>query len=169
MKIIVTTFFAVFLLSSSSFAGLKPNDTAPIFSLRDSAGNEFSLSDFIGAKSKENINGVVLSFFASWCIPCRNELPIVNPLSDELQGKGVKIVIVGVREGFASINALLVDLKVDKLTALSDQDGKVSELYQIRFLPVTFFIGGDGKIKHVLYGEIESAQTLRNRADDLVN
>jgi len=165
MKIIINTFIVSLLLASSSFAALKPNETAPTFSLRESSGNDFYMSDTIGAKNKEKINGVILSFFASWCIPCRNELPIVNSLADELKSKGVRIVIVGVKENFDSINALLASLKVDKLVALSDLDGKVSELYQVRFLPVTFFIGGDGKIKHVIYGEIGSSQALRRSVD----
>ncbi len=169
MKIIVNTVFAILLLASSAFAALKPNDTAPTFSLRDSSGNDFYLSDVISAKSKEKINGVIISFFASWCVVCRDELPIVNSLADELKSKSVRIVIVGVKENFESINALLASLKVDKLIALSDLDGKVSELYQIRFLPVTFFIGSDGKVKHVIYGEISSAQALRNSADILLH
>ncbi len=168
MKIIVTTVLAIFLSASSSFAALKPNDAAPPFSLRDSAGNDFYLSDVQGVKSKEQISGVILSFFASWCIPCRNELPIINSLSDEMQREGVKVVLIGVKEDFKSINALLADLKVDKPLVLSDRNGKVSEQYQIRFLPVTFFIGRDGKIKHIIYGEIDSKQALRDAAGKLL-
>lgn len=169
MKIIINTVLAISLLASSSFAALKPNDAAPAFSLRDSTGNDFYLSDALGAKSKEQVNGVILSFFATWCIPCRNELPIVNSLADEMTSKGVKIVIIGVKEDFTSINAFLANLKVDKPIVLSDRNGKVSEEYQVRFLPVTFFIGNDGKVKHVIYGEIGSAQALRNSAVKLLH
>jgi thiol-disulfide isomerase/thioredoxin len=168
VKIIANTILAILLLVSSSFAALKPNDNAPAFSLRDSAGNDFYLNDVIGAKNKEQVNGVILSFFASWCIPCRNELPMINSLADEMRNKGVKVVIVGVREDFTSINALLTNLKVDKPVVLSDRNGKVSEEYQVRFLPVTFFIGNDGKVKDVIYGEIGSAQALRNSAGKLL-
>ena len=168
MKTIAIFVFAIFLLTSSSFASLKPNEAAPDFTLRDSSGNYFYLSDVIGAKSKEKINGVILNFFASWCIPCKNELPIINSVADELKSKGVKIVIIGLKENFGSINKLLTSLKVDKPIVLSDPDGKVGELFQVRFLPVTFFIGGDGKVRHVIYGEIGSAQALRNGADNLL-
>jgi len=169
MKITVNAVLAIFLFVSSSFAALKLNDTAPTFSLRDSAGNDFYLSDVIGVKSKEQIHGIILSFFASWCIPCRNELPIVNSLTDEMKSKGVKVVIVGVKEDYTSINTLLASLKVDKPIILSDRNGKISEQYQVRFLPVTFFIGGDGKVKHIIYGEIGSVQALRNSADKLLH
>lgn len=170
MKIIANTILAMLLSASPSFAALKPNDIVPLFSLRDSAGNDFYLSDVIGEKNnKEQVNGIILSFFASWCIPCRNELPIVNSLTNEMKSKGVKVVIVGVREDFKSINALLADLNVDKPIVLSDQNGKVSEEYQVRFLPVTFFIGHDGKVKDVIYGEIGSAQALRNSAGKLLH
>ena len=165
MKIIVPAALAIFLFTSSAIAALKPNDPAPAFSLRDSAGKDFSLSDFVGERSKEKVNGVILSFFASWCIPCRNELPIINSLADELKSRGVKVVIVNVKESLETIKALLTNLKVDKPLVLSDQDGKVSEKYQVRFLPVTFFIGGDGKIRHVIYGEIGSEKALRDGAE----
>jgi len=169
MKILDATIFAVFLLASSSFAALKTNDIAPTFILLDRSGNNFSLNDVIDEKRKDKVKGVILSFFASWCIPCRNELPIINSLADELKAKGVMIVIVGVKENFESINALLASLKVGKVVVLSDPDGEVSERYQVRFLPVTFFIGGDGKVRHVTYGEIGSAQALRDSAENLLH
>lgn len=168
MKIIINAALAFFLFTSSAIAALKPNDSAPAFSLRDSAGKDFYLSDIVGERSKEKVNGVVLSFFASWCIPCRNELPIINSLVDELRGEGVKVVIVNVKENFHTINALLADLKVGKPLVLSDPYGEASEKYQVRFLPVTFFIGGDGKIRHIIYGEIGSEKALRDGAEKLL-
>jgi thiol-disulfide isomerase/thioredoxin len=168
MKIMLTAVLAVFLFTSSALAALKPNDTAPFFSLSDIAGNVFRLGDIIGDNNKEKGNGVILSFFASWCIPCRNELPMINSLVDELKGNGVKVVIVNVKENLPAIKALLADLKVDKPLVLSDPNGKVSEQYQVRFLPVTFFIGRDGKIRHIIYGEIGSELALRDAAGTLL-
>jgi thiol-disulfide isomerase/thioredoxin len=159
--------FVFFLFVSSASAAIKQNDPAPVFSLQDREGKYFNLGDVIGPKSKEKANGVILGFFASWCVPCRNELPILDSLVDDLKGKGVKVVIVGFLEDFDTIREMLTELKVTKPLVLSDQHGAVAEKYGVRFLPVTFFIGSDGKIKDVIYGEITGDKELREKAGKL--
>jgi cytochrome c biogenesis protein CcmG, thiol:disulfide interchange protein DsbE len=161
-KIVVATVL-IAMVCSPVFA-LSLNDPAPDFSLRDVKGNVFSLVDVVGARKKEELHGVVLSFFATWCVPCRTELPLMNSLVDELQGKGVKVVLVGFKEKIDRISALLTDLRVDKPVVVNDQSGEVGEKYGVRFLPITFFIGGDGTVKHIIYGEITDAEELRAAA-----
>ncbi len=158
----------ILLYVPSAFAALKPNDPAPTFSLRDNTGKVFSLNDVVGAQSKEKANGVILSFFASWCMACRDELPIINSVVDEMKSKGIRVVIVGFKEDFVRINALLAALKVDKPVVVNDQEGKVGEKYGIRFLPVTFFIGADGRIKHIIYGEINDGKEVTEVAEKLL-
>jgi thiol-disulfide isomerase/thioredoxin len=166
MKKIIIATLLLFLLASSAFA-LRVNDPAPIFSLRDIKEVDFHLNDLVGATKKENNKGIILSFFASWCIPCRNELPLINSLVDELKDKGIKIVIVGFKEDFDTIGSLLAELKVDKPVVLCDRDGKVGEKYGVRFLPTTFFIGSDGRVKDVVFGEIKDKKELREKAGKL--
>ncbi len=148
------------MFASSAAAALKLDDTAPAFSLRDLDGKEFNLSDHAGATKKEKGNGVILSFFASWCTGCRNELPLVNSLVDELTGKGIKVVIVDVKEDVETIGAFLAQLKVDKPVVLMDRYGKAGDKYQVRFLPTTFFIGADGRVKDIIFGEIIDKREL---------
>jgi len=160
----------LFLMSASSVsAALKTNDVAPAFSLPDSAGKDYYLNDILSATAKEKAGGVIVSFFASWCVPCRQELPLINSLVDELQEKGIKVVLVNVKEDPGSIIALLSELKVDKPLVLSDRYGRVSEMYQVRFFPTTFFIGRDGRIKDIIFGEIEGEKELRKSAGRLVH
>ncbi len=158
----------VAVLVSPALAALKVNDEAPAFSLPDSRGRDFSLSEVAGAARTAKINGVVVSFFASWCVPCRQELPLINSLVDELKNKGINVVLINVKEDFSTINTLLSELKVDKPLVLSDRYGKVSEKYQIRFMPATFFIGSDGKIKHIIFGGIQDEKELRDSAVKLI-
>jgi thiol-disulfide isomerase/thioredoxin len=165
---IVFTASVVFLLASPAFAALKLNEYAPSFSLRDMKGRDFNLSDVVGPKSREKANGVILSFFASWCLECRSELPLINSLVDELKGKGIEVVIVDVKEDFDTINALLAEMKVDKPVVLSDRRGKTAEMYGVRFLPVTFFIGADARVKHIIFGKINDAKELRESAGKLL-
>jgi thiol-disulfide isomerase/thioredoxin len=158
----------LFMLVSPVFAALKLNDSAPVFSLRDGEGKDFYLGAAVGAQSGEEGKGVILSFFASWCVPCRNELPLINSLTDELTGKGIKVVIVGFKEDFDQIGELLKELGVTKPLVLSDRYGKVGEKYGVRFLPTTFFIGADGKVKDMIFGELKDAAELKSIAGKLL-
>ncbi len=168
MKKTVTAVILMFLIASPALAGLKLNDSAPMFSLPDSSGSTFYLGDAVGATRKKNGHGIVLSFFASWCIPCRNELPLINSLVDELKTKGVTVVLVDVKEDFETISALLTELKVDKPIVLSDRNGKASEKYQVRFLPTMFLIDAGGKVRNVIYGGITGEKELRDNVQKLL-
>jgi len=160
MNKFILTLLLSLLFASSAAAALKLNGTAPTFSLRDLDGKEFNLSDYAGSTKKEKGNGVILSFFASWCAGCRSELPLINSLVDELTGQGIRVVIVDVKEDVDTIRALLAELKVDKPVVLMDRYGKAGDNYQVRFLPTTFFIGADGRVKDIIFGEIKDKHEL---------
>ena len=168
MKKIVIAVLLFFLFASSALAALKVNDIAPIFSLPDSEGKDFNLSDAVGVKRRETAKGIIVSFFASWCVPCRNELPLLNSLVDELRNTGITVILVNVKEDFGTVNALLTKLKVEKPIVLSDRDGKTSEKYQVRFLPTTFFIDTGGKVRAVIYGGINGEKELRESVQKLL-
>ncbi len=168
MRVSIFAALLSLMIVSSAFAALKVNDSAPVFSLRDRAGNIFSLYDVLGAMRKENGRGIVLNFFASWCAPCRNELPLFNSVAVDVRSKGISVVLIGVKENFDVIGGMLAELKVDRPFVLSDQNGKTAEKYGVRFLPTTFFIGADGRVKDVIYGEISSEQELRGSIQKLL-
>jgi peroxiredoxin len=155
------------LFSSPSFAALRTNEEAPAFSLPSLDGKEFVLSDVLqGGRSASG--GVVLSFFATWCRPCRTELPLLDGLFNELRAKGVAVVIVDLKENAAVIRNFVENLKLDRVTVLSDREGKTAAKYQVRFLPATFCIGVDGRIKDMIYGEVRSAEEFRKCVEKLL-
>ncbi len=168
MKKNIIAVFLIFLTASPALAALKLNDSAPEFSLPDSSGSDFYLSDAVGATRKKNGRGIILSFFASWCVPCRNELPLINSFVDELRNTGITVVLVDVKEDSKTVRALLAELKVDKPVVLSDLSGKTSEKYQVRFLPTTFFINAGGKVRAVIYGGINGEKELRESVQKLL-
>ncbi len=168
MKIFFIASLLLLLFTSVSFAALKPGDDAPSFSLRDMNGRDFFLSDVVGPKSKEKANGVILGYFASWCQPCRKEMPLLNKLTDEFATKGVKVVLIDLKDDIETITELLAELKVDKPIVLSDRYGKTAEKYQVRLLPITFFIGRDGKVKDIIFGEIKNEKELWDGAVKLM-
>ena len=168
MKRIIFAVFLMFLTESPALAALKLNDSAPVFSLPDSSGSDFSLSDAVGATRKKNGRGIILGFFASWCVPCRNELPFINSFVDELRNMGITVVLVDVKEDFKTVNALLAELKVDKPVVVNDRDGRTAEKFGVRFFPTTFFINAEGKVKDVLYGGIKGEKELRQSVQKLL-
>ena len=165
-KIILVSF--LLLLPASPVLALKANDLAPSFSLRDSNGGNFFFSDYIGPKKKHQVKGIILCFFASYCEPCKHELPILNSLVDEFEKMEVKIVIVGSNEDFDKIGAMLDDIKVDKPIILSDTYGKMGQKYGVTSLPITFFIGEDGRVKDVFRNGPNIEKTLREKVGKLL-
>ena len=157
----------LFLSSSPSYAALRTSDVAPAFSLPDLNGGTFVLRDVLQSGRRAAAGGVVLCFFATWCGPCRKELPILDGLAGELKVKGVEVVIVDLKEDPAVVRRFARALSLDKVTVLSDRDGKAAAQYQVRFLPATFCIGADGRIKDMIYGEVRSADEFRKCAAKL--
>ncbi|MFO7665959.1 MAG: TlpA disulfide reductase family protein [Desulfobacterales bacterium] len=144
---------AFFFTAEPSFA-LSANDAAPPITLRDSSGTYFYLSDYIGSSAKKPVKGIIVNFFASTCDPCKRELPALNSLADEFKQKNIKVVTIGYKEGFDAFMGMLEDLKVNKPVILSDPYGKAGKEYGVYGLPMTVFIGADGKVKEVVRGEL---------------
>ncbi len=161
----ILLFLCLLLLSASTSLALKINDDAPLFSLRDSNGSFFYLSDYIGAKKKKAVTGVIVNFFAPTCVPCKDELPVLNSLVPEFEKKGVKVVIIGYREDFDAISGMLDALKVNNPVILSDPYGKVGQNYGVIGLPLTVFIGSDSKVKDIIRGELPNiGKVIRDKA-----
>jgi thiol-disulfide isomerase/thioredoxin len=153
---------AVLFTGKPSFA-LSANQAAPPIALRDGSGTYFYLSDYTGPSAKKPAKGVIVNFFASTCDPCRKELPALNSLVDEFALKNIKVVIIGYKEGFDEFMGMLQDLKVEKPLILSDPYGKAGKEYGVYGLPMTVFIGADGKVKEIVRGEL-TGKVLKEKA-----
>jgi len=153
---------AVLFTGKPSFA-LSANDAAPPIALRDSSGKYFYLSDYTGPSAKKPAKGVIVNFFASTCEPCKKELPALNALVGEFDKKNIRVVIIGYKEGFDGFMGMLEDLKVAKPLILSDPYGKAGKEYGVYGLPMTVFIGADGKVKEIARGEL-TGKALKEKA-----
>lgn len=167
MRIIPILLAAALMTSPHAFAALKTNDAAPALSLPDLDGALFDLAGFLRGGGGRPSGGVVLSFFATWCGPCRNELPLLDALADDLKGRRVAVVIIDLKEDASVVRRFIAGLKAGNLTVLSDRTGETAERYQVRFLPATFCIGSDGRIKDMIYGEVRSADDFRKCSEKL--
>ncbi len=159
MKPLVFSIIFLFMVVTAAFP-LTVNEHAPLFYLRDNNGEGFYLSNYIGNTKKEPVKGIILNFFSSACKPCKNELPVLNSLTDELNQKGIKVIIIGYKEDFDVITDFLTKLKVDKPIILSDVYGKVGGKYGVYYLPLTILIGSDGKVKDIIRGELPDMEKV---------
>lgn len=125
------------------------NHPAPDFTLpRYGTDESVSLSDLRGKP-------LVLNFWATWCGPCRNEMPILQAAS-ERYADDIRIVGVDYGEDPQVVGPFLEELGVT-FPILLDQAVSVGNLYRVMGLPTTFFIGADGVIRQVYAGELNSA------------
>lgn len=132
---------------AASTEGLAIGQTAPDFSLTTLDGESFSLSALKGQP-------VVLNFWATWCGPCRRELPALQSSAERYRDL---VTIVGIDQ---AEDADTVQGYVDELGLTfpipMDTDGKVGEAYRVRGLPTTYFIDSEGIIERVWVGEMNS-------------
>lgn len=76
-------------------AGLRAGDTAPNFNLNRLGGEEtIRLYDLVGKAADGKVKLVVISFFATWCKPCREEMPLLQEIHEKLSGKGAKVLSI---------------------------------------------------------------------------
>jgi thiol-disulfide isomerase/thioredoxin len=142
------------LLISSVFALPKLGDKAPTFFTKKLDGSSFFLSD-----SLEKKNPIVLSFFATWCGPCRIEIPILDSLSTVYKDTDFYLVNVsGLKQGNRTlkedpkmVKEMINSLKTS-IPVLMDKYGVAAEKYGALALPTTAIINPKGEIVYIHTG-----------------
>ena len=126
---------------------LKPwsGGATPPLALRDLAGKEHKLADYKGKV-------VVLNFWATWCDPCREEMPSMQRLQDKLAGKLV-ILAVDYGEGAPRVSDFLKKVPV-RFTVLLDRDTSAATAWKVKVLPTTMVIDPEQKVRFVAVGDI---------------
>lgn len=110
---------------------------APQFKLKSYSGKQVSLKDFKGTN-------VVLNFWATWCPPCKKEMPSLDKLHRKYHSQGLNVVAINDYENEKKVNSYMKN-KDFKFTVLIDPSGKVSESYNAIALPITFIINKEGQ------------------------
>jgi peroxiredoxin len=130
--------------TTASNEGLAIGAKAPDFELKTLAGETVKLSNLKGKK-------VMLNFWATWCPPCKEEMPAMDKLSKQA-GKDVVILAVNIDpqldvQGFINENKITFPIPLDK-------DDKVNETYQVLSIPTTYFIDSKGIIQNKYTGSM---------------
>ncbi|WP_432662235.1 TlpA disulfide reductase family protein [Wukongibacter baidiensis] len=128
--------------------GIFPGDKAYDFTLLDREGNEISLSSLKGKV-------VFLNFWASWCGPCRAEMPHMQKVHEEYNDEDVVILAVNVtaveKNGIEDVNTYLDENKFT-FPVLYDKDGAVATQYRVGAFPTTYIINKEGIIVNFITG-----------------
>lgn len=118
---------------------------APDFVLEDLSGRRLSFKDLRGKV-------VFLNFWATWCIPCREEMPMMEKLHREFKQQGLEVVAVNIKENKKAVRKFVDELGLT-FTVLLDKDGKVSEEYGAWAIPLSYFINRKGEFVGKVEGD----------------
>lgn len=117
---------------------------APDFTLRDADGEIYRLSALRGQP-------VIVNFWATWCPPCREEMPSMQRAWESLQSQGVMLLAINVGENADTIFQFTGNTQLD-FPILLDEDGTTSGAWPMKGLPTTFVIDPQGRIVYSAIG-----------------
>lgn len=131
-------------LSGGAAQSTASTATAPDFTLRTPDGRNLRLQELRGQV-------VMVNFWASWCAPCRVEMPHLNKLSDKYRASGFTLLGVNVDED--PLNATRAAAKMGvKFPVLLDADKRVVKMYDVLTMPSTVLIDRDGRMRYLHRG-----------------
>jgi peroxiredoxin len=119
---------------------------APTFTLPDPNGITYTLDDLRGQV-------VLVNFWATWCEPCREEMPELDQLARDYRDAGLRVLAVNVLEDGPKIREFGEELALD-LPLLADRRGETYKAYNVQALPSTYLIDAEGIIRDVRLGTI---------------
>lgn len=133
------------LSADQSLTTLDPPVKAPGFNLPIYEGSlKVTLDDYRGRP-------VIVNFWATWCPPCREELPSMNRAYEKLRNEGVEMVAINVGEDEAQIFPFLADYPVE-FPILLDQGGTIIDQWPVKGLPTTFVVDTQGNLVYRAIG-----------------
>ena len=134
---------AVIMAASAVSAGMKQS-SAPDFTLKSHEGENIRLSEYRGEV-------VLINFWASWCGPCRQEMPVLSALHDKYRALGFTVLGVNVESDTRKARKLLQDRPVS-FPVVFDSDSVVSKQYDVVAMPSTVLVDRDGNMRYLHKG-----------------
>jgi peroxiredoxin len=150
------TFFICLSLITPALAQPQIGEKAAGFITSTLDGKRIALKDYW---EKQGKTVMVLSFFATWCQPCKEDLKYLQKVQDQYGEKGLQVVAVLTQDSSkeAAVNEFMSKLGVN-LPVLTDEYGIIGKRYAITYLPTNFMIGKDGVLKGRYFGYSEDVK-----------
>ncbi len=142
-NVIVALLFSVFAATSLASSQLE-GQTAPDFALKSSTGENMRLSEYRG-------DVVMINFWATWCGPCRQEMPLLDELYQRYSRVGFNLLGVNIDDDSRRAMQMIEELGVD-FPVLFDATKRVSEMYDVDAMPVTVIVDREGTVRYVHQG-----------------
>jgi len=140
---IIALVFSVFAASSLASSGME-GQPAPDFALKSSTGENLRLSEYRG-------DVVMINFWATWCGPCRQEMPLLDELYSRYQRVGFNLLGVNIDDDSRRAMQMIEELGVN-FPVLFDARKEVSKLYKVDAMPVTVIVDREGKVRYIHHG-----------------
>ncbi len=142
-NVIVALLLSVFAATSLASSKLE-GQTAPDFALKSSTGENMRLSEYRG-------DVVMINFWATWCGPCRQEMPLLDELYQRYSRVGFNLLGVNIDDDSRRAMQMIEELGVD-FPVLFDATKRVSEMYDVDAMPVTVIVDREGTVRYVHQG-----------------
>jgi thiol-disulfide isomerase/thioredoxin len=147
--------------SALTINGDEPAKPLPPLALETADGRTIGLDAFAGRV-------IVLNLWATWCAPCKREMPTLAALQAAFDPAAVRVVALAVdRAGFDELRAFLAELGADELRLLRDADGAVARALEAPGLPITLVVDAEGRerFRHAGYADWSTAEVKAAIAD----
>ena len=141
-------------------AGPSIGSEAPDFSLIDLSGQKVSLKDLRGKR-------ILINFWATWCYPCREEMDDLQAIHERYKDNGVVVLGINVREKGGVVKEFVDRFNIT-YPILLDEEGKVSDIYNVFGIPSSLFIDKDGVIKDIIMGQMNE-EMIAEKVDKLMS
>ena len=148
----IGVFFSTIGLVAAEDIGTEVGQKAPDFKLITSDGETVQLSDFKGKR-------VLLNFWASWCPPCREEMPDLERFYQDKDAVVLAVNLTNMEMNKKTVNEFIETYGLT-FPVLMDEEGQVSRLYRISPIPTTYMIDTKGIIGQRVYGPLNYEQMI---------
>lgn len=147
--------------SSGGTPAAKVGQPLPDLTVEQLSGKAINVSSYRGKV-------LLLDVWASWCVPCKQELPMLDDLAKRLRSKGVEILAVSVDEQRSNVDKFLETRGRWSLTIAHDPKGQIADLLQPAKMPTSYMVDRQGVIRYVNLGFVPSdARVIERRLLDL--
>jgi thiol-disulfide isomerase/thioredoxin len=146
--------------SPSSAQGVEAGNPAPDFQLQSLDGQTVSLGNLQGKP-------VLINFWATWCGPCRSEMPYIQEIYEEWSVKGLVVLAINMGESSSKVEEFMQSNSLS-FAVLLDTKQDVAQRYNITGIPTTFFIDKDGIIQDKVIGAFQNKTQIENRLSKIM-